>query len=69
MSNHFIVYHRHATWQYTHRGSIAAPFNTRDEAISAAIAAARETRQRDAKVIVQDADKKQETVWSGDSHT
>jgi hypothetical protein len=64
MSNHFIVYHRDAAWQYTHKGSIAAPFDTRDQAIQAAIAEARETGRRDVRVIVQDADKTEETVWS-----
>lgn len=60
---HFIVFHRHSAWQYTYRGSITAPFTSRDDAIAAAIKAARDTGERDIEVIVQDHDMQEETVW------
>ncbi len=65
MSNHFIVYHRAAAWQFTHKGRIAAPFYSREEAIASAIEAARETGQLDAEVVVQDPDVSEHMVWSG----
>jgi hypothetical protein len=60
---HFIVYERDNTWQYTYRGSIAAPFKSRQDAIDAAIAEARQANDTTIEVIVQDHDMQQETVW------
>jgi hypothetical protein len=60
---HYIVSDRHSAWQYTYRGSITAPFNTREEAIKAAIDAAQESGDRDVEVIVQNTDMQVETVW------
>jgi len=60
---HFIVYERDNSWQYTYRGSIAAPFKSRQDAIDAAIDEARKTGDANIEVIVQDHDMQQETVW------
>ena len=68
-SPHFIVFHRDAAWQYTYRGSIRAPFSSREEAVAAAIDAARETGDPDVEVIVQNPETVEETVWSGSSGT
>ncbi|RYE45690.1 MAG: DUF2188 domain-containing protein [Hyphomicrobiales bacterium] len=65
--HHFIVNHRDDIWQYTFRGSIFAHFTSRQEAIDAAIEAARATNEPDVQVIVQDADMKQEMVWRPDA--
>ena len=64
---HYIVFHRDAAWQFTCQGRITAPFNSREEAIAAAIEAARQTDERGIKVIVQDLDMREETVWPGDN--
>jgi len=60
---HFIVFFRHSAWQYTYRGSITAPFGSREDAIAAAIEAARESKEPEAEVIVQNPDMQEETVW------
>jgi hypothetical protein len=60
---HFIVYERNNSWQYTYRGSIAAPFKSRDEAVAAAIQEAKETGDPEVAVLVQDHDMQQEIVW------
>ena len=60
---HVIVYERDNSWQYTYRGSIAAPFRSRQDAIDAAISEARQTNDSTIEVIVQDHDMQQETVW------
>ncbi|HEV2513846.1 MAG TPA: hypothetical protein VGV07_01240 [Devosia sp.] len=65
--HHFIVNHRDDIWQYTYRGSIFAHFKSRQEAIDAAIAAARATNEPYVQVLVQDADMKQEMVWRPDA--
>lgn len=63
---HFLVYLRDASWQFSYRGSITAPFKTREEAIEAAIEAAREAEDPDVEVLVQDADMRTESVWRPD---
>jgi hypothetical protein len=63
---HFIVYLRDAAWQFSYRGSITAPFKSREEAIEAAIAQAREENDPQIEVVVQDADMRSETVWRPD---
>jgi len=60
---HFIVYERDNSWQYTYRGSIAAPFKSRQDAIDAAIEQARQSNDATVEVIVQDHDMQQATVW------
>ncbi|KKB09335.1 DUF2188 domain-containing protein [Devosia chinhatensis] len=62
---HLIVYRRDNAWQFTFRGTVTAPFVTREDAIEAAIAEARQLSDPDMEVIVQDADMVQETVWRG----
>ena len=63
MSNsHFLVYLRDASWQFSYRGSITAPFKTREEAVESAINAARNTDDPDVEVVVQDADMRTETI-------
>jgi hypothetical protein len=61
--SHFIVYLRDGCWQHTNRGSISAPFKTRDAAITSAIADAREAGDPEAEVIVQDPETTAATVW------
>lgn len=65
-TNHFLVYLRDSSWQFSYRGSITAPFKTREEAVEAAIVAARETDDRDVEVVVQEADMRTETIWRPD---
>ena len=60
---HFIVYLRDAAWQYSYRGSVTAPFKTREDAIEAAIIEAQEEGDPEIEVIVQDSDMRSETVW------
>jgi hypothetical protein len=52
-----------AGWQFSHKGDITAPFETKEKAIEAAISAAGESDDPDVEVMVQDADMKLETVW------
>lgn len=61
--NHFIVCLRDGAWQHTNRGSISAPFRTREAAIESAIADARESADPEAEVIVQDPETNAQTVW------
>jgi hypothetical protein len=60
---HYLVYLRDAAWQFSYRGSVTAPFKTREEAIEAAIEEAQESEDPDIEVLVQDADMRMETVW------
>ncbi len=60
---HVIVYLRDGAWQFTFRGTVTAPFSSREEAIEAAIGEARALADPDIEVIVQDVDLTQETVW------
>lgn len=62
--NHFIISYRDHSWLYSNRGDEAGPFRTREEAVEAAIAEAVQTGNPATKVIVQDHDLQQETVWS-----
>lgn len=61
--SHFIVYLRDGSWQHTNRGSVSAPFKTREAAIESAIEEARGSNDPDAEVIVQDPETTAETVW------
>lgn len=60
---HFLVYLRDSAWQFSHKGSITAPFRSREEAIEAAINAAQQTNDDQIEVVVQDSDMRTETVW------
>ena len=62
-TNHFVVAQRDSAWQYSFKGDIIAPFDTKQAAIKAAIAAAHDSGETDIEVVVHDADLKQETVW------
>lgn len=61
--SHFIVYLRDGCWQHTNRGSVSAPFKTRETAIESAIEDARSTGDKAAEVIVQDPETTAATVW------
>lgn len=61
--SHFIVYLRDGCWQHTNRGSVSAPFKTREAAIESAIEDARNANDQGAEVIVQDPETTAETVW------
>ncbi|KRB01223.1 hypothetical protein ASD83_06800 [Devosia sp. Root685] len=61
--SHFIVYLRDGCWQHTNRGSVSAPFKTREAAIESAIDDARGAGDPEAEVIVQDPETTAETVW------
>jgi hypothetical protein len=50
-------------WQFSHKGDITGPFESKEQAVEAAIAAAGEAEAPDVEVMVQDADMKLETVW------
>ena len=50
-------------WQFSHKGDITGPFESKEQAIKAAIIAAGESDDPEVEVLVQDADKKVETVW------
>ena len=62
-AKHFLVSERDHAWGYSSGGDPAGPFKTRQEAIDAAIAEATLDGDPSAKVIVQDHDLQQETVW------
>ena len=61
--SHFIVYLRDGCWQQTNRGSVSAPFKTREAAIESAIDDARNSSDQNAEVIVQEPETTAETVW------
>ena len=61
--SHFIVYLRDGCWQHTNRGSVSAPFKTREAAIESAIEEARVSNDPNAEVIVQESETTTETVW------
>ena len=60
---HFIVSEKNGAWQYSSRGDITSHFGTREEAIAAAIKEARGIGAPEARVIVQDTNMQQQTVW------
>ncbi|UYO00010.1 MAG: DUF2188 domain-containing protein [Devosia sp.] len=60
---HLIVCQRDNAWLFTLKGTITAPFQTREAAVKAAIAEARAQDDPQIEVIVQDQDMTQETVW------
>jgi hypothetical protein len=63
-SSHYLVAEAAiAGWQFSHRGDITGPFESKELAIKAAIAAAGESDDPDVEVLVQNADMNTETVW------
>lgn len=60
---HFIVSEKNGVWQYSSRGDITSHFASRDEAIEAAIKEAKAIDRFEARVIVQDTNMQQQTVW------
>ncbi|KKB76918.1 hypothetical protein VW35_16150 [Devosia soli] len=67
--SHFIVCQRNDAWQHTNRGSVSAPFKTREEAVQSAIEDARNSGDADAEVIVQEPDTQTHTVWRSGGET
>lgn len=61
--HHYIVSNNGGIWQFSALGSTFAHFGSRDEAVDAAIEAAREAGEPEAQVIVQDMNREQQTVW------
>lgn len=63
-SSHYLVAEAAiAGWQFSHKGDITGPFENKEDAIKAAIAAAGKSENPDVEVLVQNADMKIETVW------
>lgn len=62
-TNHYIVALIDHSWQFSIKGDVTAPFASRDEAVNAAIAEAKQSGEVDAAVIVRDANLQNETVW------
>jgi len=62
-TNHFVVSQRDSAWQFSFKGEVTAPFTTKDDAVTAAIAAAGASRDDNVEVVVHDADMRAETVW------
>ena len=52
-------------WQYSHKGDITGPFESKEAAIEAAIAEAGQSEDTDVEVMVRDADMKTQSVWRG----
>ena len=67
-TNHYVVSQRESAWQYSHRGEISGPYDTKQKAIDAAIAGAKQAGDADAEVLVRDADLKTESVWRSGSN-
>ena len=65
IDNHFAVSARDNVWLYGHKGDGAGPFQTRDEAIEAAISEAIQTGDIAAEAVVLDHDMQQESVCGG----
>lgn len=66
MSTHFLVAQQDHAWQFSVRGEITGPFDSKEKAVEQAIAAAKASDIPDAEVLVRDADMKSETVWVSD---
>jgi hypothetical protein len=64
-SQHFVVAAQDRSWHYSFKGEITGPFASRQEAVDAAIAQARELAGIEIEVVVRDADMRSETVWRG----
>jgi hypothetical protein len=64
-SQHFVVAAQDRSWHYSFKGAVTGPFASRQEAVDAAIAQAREVTGEAVEVVVRDADMRSETVWRG----
>jgi hypothetical protein len=63
-TSHFVVSAASLSgWQYSHKGDITGPFDTKDAAIEAAIAEAAASDDPHAEVMVRDSDLKTQSVW------
>jgi hypothetical protein len=62
-SQHFVVAAQDRAWHYSFKGAIVGPFESRQEAVAAAIEQASQLEDDDIEVVVRDADLKTETVW------
>jgi len=62
-SQHFVVAAQDRAWHYSFKGAITGPFESRQEAVTAAIEQASQIEDDDVEVVVRDADLKTETVW------
>jgi hypothetical protein len=61
--HHYIVSNNHGVWQFSALGNTYAHFSSEQEAIDAAIQAAKESGEPEAEVIVQELNREQSTVW------
>lgn len=63
-TSHFVVSAGSLSgWQYSHKGDITGPFDTKEAAVDAAIAEAGASEDGDAEVLVRDSDLKTLSVW------
>lgn len=62
-NNHFVISQRESVWQFSFRGNVTGPFNSKQDAISAAIEAASQVADTEVEVVVHDADFRAETIW------
>ncbi|HTN60570.1 MAG TPA: DUF2188 domain-containing protein [Devosia sp.] len=64
-THHFIVARSDSHWKVSFHGTEESPFETKEEAITAAVAAARikATTGLEVEVLVQDLDSKFHTAW------
>ena len=63
INNHFVISHRDNVWQFSFRGNVTGPFNSKDQAVSAAIDAAGRIEDADVEVVIYDVAQKPETIW------
>lgn len=64
-AHHFIVARSDSHWKVSFHGTEQSPFETKEDAIEAAVASAREQSAQglDVEVLVQDIDSKFHTAW------
>ena len=63
-TSHFVVSAAALSgWQYSHKGDITVPFDTREAAVEAAIAEAGASDDPNAEVLLRDNDMKTQSVW------
>ena len=64
--HHYIVSNSDGVWQFSALGNIHSHYASQDDAVAAAIAAARQAGEPGALVIVQETNREQSTVWRAD---